>query len=551
MKNNQKSPREIGETAISRGFFCLRFCDKLEYMDYEAVIGLEIHAELKTRSKMFCGCLNDPAERHPNVNVCPICLGHPGVLPVINSGAVRAVLKTGLALDCRILERSKFDRKNYFYPDLPKGYQISQYDAPLCGEGYLEISSQDEIAEFTKSQISNPKSQTNTKYKIQNTKYKKIRIRRVHLEEDTGRLVHPEDNNHSLVDFNRAGVPLMELVTEPDIRSGGEARRFAEELQLILKYLGVSDADMERGQMRVEANISLRPKGAAEFGTKVEIKNLNSFKAIERAIDFEIKRQEGILSEGGKISQETRGWNVDKEKTFSQRSKEGAHDYRYFPEPDLPPLKIGVGGLNLDDIRAGIGELPAARRARFGREFGLPPADIEIFTVNKALGDYFEAVVSELAQVEKEEKHEGHIGAEIFKTAANYLISDFQNMLKETGAGAGDSRITPENFAEFIRLIHGGKISSRAAKDILKIMFETGGDPSQIMEERNLSQVSDASELENWVRETIKENPGPAEDFKKGKTQALQFLVGQTMKKSQGKANPQIIQQILQKLLTN
>ena len=503
-----------------RAFFCSRFCDKLEYMDYEAVIGLEIHAELKTRAKMFCGCLNDPLERHPNVNVCPVCLGHPGVLPVINSEAVRAVLKTGLALNCRIPEKSKFDRKNYFYPDLSKGYQISQYDEPLCGEGYLEIP-------------------------------EKIRIRRVHLEEDTGRLVHPGDKNYSLVDFNRAGVPLMELVTEPDIRSGGEARRFAEELQLILKYLGVSDADMERGEMRVEANISLRPKGAGEFGTKVEIKNLNSFKAVERAIDFEIKRQAGILAEFGKIVQETRGWNADKEKTFSQRSKEEAHDYRYFPEPDLPPLKIGAAGLNLDDIRAGIGELPAAKRARFGREYGLPPPAIEIFTASKALGDYFEAVISELTQTEKEGRRKEHIGAEIFKTAANYLISDFQNMLKETGTGAGDSRITPENFAEFVYLIHGGKISSRAAKDILKIMFETGGDPSQIMEERNLGQVSDAAELENWVREVVKENPVPTEDFKKGKTQALQFLVGKVMQKSQGRGNPRLIGDLLRNILTN
>lgn len=494
---------------------------------YEAVIGLEIHAELKTRAKMFCGCLNDPLERHPNINVCPVCLGHPGVLPVINSEAVKAVLKTGLALNCRIPEKSKFDRKNYFYPDLPKGYQISQYNEPLCGEGYLEIP-------------------------------KKIRIRRIHLEEDTGRLIHPGDENYSLVDFNRAGVPLMELVTEPDIHSGAEARRFAEELQLILRYLGVSDADMEKGQMRVEANISLREfkaqnvqhKREEEFGTKVEIKNLNSFKAVERAIEYEIKRQSEILAESGEIRQETRGWNVDEEKTFSQRSKEEAHDYRYFPEPDLPPLEIGVGGLNLEEIRAGIGELPAARRVRFGREYGLPLADTEIFVAQKALGDYFEAVVSELVQAEKEGRHKGHVGSELFKTAANYLISDFQNILKETGVGAGDSRITPENFAEFIHLIHSGKISSRAAKDILKIMFETGGDPSQIMEERNLSQVSDATELENWVREVIGENPGPVGDFKKGKTQALQFLVGKVMQKSRGKANPQKISEILQDLLT-
>lgn len=517
-------------------------------MEYEAIIGLEIHVELKTRTKMFCGCLNDPLERHPNVNVCPICLGHPGVLPVINSEAVKAVLKTGLALNCRIPEKSKFDRKNYFYPDLPKGYQISQYDEPLCREGYLDIpediSEIGEISLIKESEIQNPKSETNSKFK-------RIRIRRIHLEEDTARLIHPGDENYSLVDFNRAGVPLMELVTEPDLRSGGEARRFAEELQLILKYLGVSDADMEKGQMRVEANISLKSKNSGEFGTKVEVKNLNSFKAVERAIDFEIKRQLEILEEGGKISQETRGWNADKEKTFSQRSKEEAPDYRYFPEPDLPSLKIGVAGLNLDEIRADIGELPAARRVRFSREYGLPAAAAEIFTVNKSLGDYFEGIASELNQVEKEEKHEGHIGPEIFKTAANWLISDFQNLLKESGIEAKESRITAENFAEFIYLIHAGKISSRSGKDILKIMFETGGDPSQIMEERNLGQVSDAGELENWVKEVIKENPGPVEDFKKGKTQALQFLVGKVMQKSQGRGNPRLIGDLLLHHLTN
>jgi aspartyl-tRNA(Asn)/glutamyl-tRNA(Gln) amidotransferase subunit B len=286
------------------------------------------------------------------------------------------------------------------------------------------------------------------------------------------------------------------------------------------------------------------------LGTKVEIKNLNSFKSVERAIDFEIKRQTGILAENGKIVQETRGWNADKEKTFSQRSKEEAHDYRYFPEPDLPPLKIGAGDLDIEEIRAGIGELPAARRFRFSREYGLSPAGIEIFTANKALGDYFEAVISELIQAEKEREHEGHVGFEIFKIAANYLISDLQNMLKEAGAEVKDLRMTPENFAEFVHLIHGGRISSRAAKDILRIMFETGGDPSQIMEERNLGQVSDAAELENLVREVIRENPGPVEDFKKGKTQALQFLVGKVMQKSQGRGNPRLIGDLLRDNLT-
>ncbi|MDP1629375.1 MAG: Asp-tRNA(Asn)/Glu-tRNA(Gln) amidotransferase subunit GatB, partial [bacterium] len=420
---------------------------------------------------------------------------------------------------------SKFDRKNYFYPDLPKGYQISQYDEPLCCEGYLEIPDLNG----------------------------KIRIRRIHLEEDTGRLLHPEGKDYSLVDFNRAGVPLMELVTEPDIRSGEEARQFAEELQLIFRYLGVSDADMEKGQMRIEANISLRPEGSEKFGTKVEVKNLNSFKAAERAIDYEIKRQGEILDDGKKIIQETRGWNADKEKTFSQRTKEEAHDYRYFPEPDLPPLKIGAEDLNLEEIKAGIGELPAQRRERFLEEYRLPAGDIEIFVINKSLGDYFEAVVSELKQAESESGHRAALSeheSDIVKLAANYLISDLQNFLKEAGGEIKDTRITPENFAEFVHLIHTGKISSRAAKDILREMFESGGDPSQIMEEKNLEQISDAVKLENWIQEIIKENPGPVEDFKKGKSQALQFLIGKVMQKSQGRANPQLIVELLRNNLT-
>ena len=304
-------------------------------MDYEIIIGLEIHCELKTRTKMFCGCLNNPDEKHPNINICPICMGHPGTLPVINKKAVESVVKVGLALNSKIAEEAKFDRKNYFYPDLPKGYQISQYDKPLCLGGELEIGG------------------------------KKIAITRVHLEEDTGRLSHAA-GDYSLVDFNRAGIPLMELVTEPDIRSSEEAKKFCEELRLLLRYLEVSEANMEKGEMRCEANISLRKKGASEFGTKVEVKNLNSFKAVERAIEYEIARQAKLLDEEKKVIQETRGWDENGQKTFSQRTKESAHDYRYFPEPDLPPLKGDF--VDLKKIRAEIGELPNQKRVRFQKE---------------------------------------------------------------------------------------------------------------------------------------------------------------------------------------
>src|SRR3989344_3301717 len=328
---------------------------------YKTTIGLEIHAELKTNSKMFCGCKNDPDEKRPNVNICPTCTAQPGTLPVANEEAIKKVIKTGLALNCKITEESKFDRKNYFYPDLPKGYQISQYDQPLCQKGYLKIDG------------------------------RKIEITRIHLEEDTGSLLHPDGADHSLVNLNRAGVPLMELVTEPDITSVIEAKKFAEELQLIFRYLGVCDADMEKGLMRVEVNISVSK--TKKFGTKVEIKNLNSFKAVQKAIDFEIARQTEVLEGGGMVVQETRGWHDKKEITFSQREKESAHDYRYFPEPDLPPLHFEKKYIG--EIKASIPELPAGKRKRFAKEYGLEAAQIELFTVNQGLGNYFEAVASE------------------------------------------------------------------------------------------------------------------------------------------------------------
>ncbi len=478
---------------------------------YTPIVGLEVHVELDTKTKMFCDCLNDPNERHPNVNICPVCTAQPGTLPVINREAVKKVIKTGLALNCRIPEYSKFDRKNYFYPDLPKGYQISQLYMPFCKAGFLEIDN------------------------------KKIRIREVHLEEDTGRLIHPEGKDYSLVDFNRAGIPLMELITEPDLKSAKEARRFAEELQLILRYLNVSNADMEKGQLRVEVNISLSK--TKKLGTKVEIKNLNSFRAVEKGIDCEIKRQTEILKSGKKVTQETRGWSKMKGMTIGQREKEEAQDYRYFPEPDLPPLHIKEEFIN--EIKAEIPELPQQKRERFKREYELDKKNTEIFVQNKDFGEYFEKVVSEFSPRLSREKLPG-----LIKLATNYLITDLQGLLKGALITGEDFLITPENFAEFITLIYSGAISSKIAKQVLAEMFSTGADPSHIIEEKGLSQITDEVEIGKIIKEVISKNPKAVQDFKKGKKTAVQFLIGQIMTQTKGKANPQIARNILNKHLT-
>jgi aspartyl-tRNA(Asn)/glutamyl-tRNA(Gln) amidotransferase subunit B len=491
-------------------------------MKYEPVIGLEIHVQVKTKTKMFCDSKNDPDEMHPNVNICEVCTGQPGTLPVANSEAIKKTILLGMALDCKIAEHTFFERKNYFYPDLPKGYQISQYQAPLCQNGVLEING------------------------------RKIIVRRIHIEEDTGRLLHDPEGNYSLIDFNRAGVPLLELVTEPDLKSGEEVRKFGEELQMILQYLGISDADMQKGQMRVEVNMSLRESGG-ELGIKVELKNINSFKFAAQAVDYEIKRQTELLNEGKKVVQETRGWDEINQKTFSQRIKEEAHDYRYFPEPDLPP--IDTGDLNLEKIKSGLVELPSQRRDRFKKLYNLPGHDVEVLTVNKELGDYFEKVVSELSAWDKlshikkpPKEHEERL----VKLAANYLITELAKFLYERGTGVeemGNIKITPENFAEFIARIYHQEVSSSGAQVLLKEMFETGEDPSVIIEKKDLAQVSDISELEIAAKEVIIENPKPVEDYMKGKKESLQFLVGQMMKKTRGKANPQVAREIIEKEL--
>ena len=484
-------------------------------MQYEPVIGMEVHVELKTKTKMFCGCENGfGLEKEPNIHICPVCTGQPGALPVINEEAVKKVILTALVLNCKIPKLSKFDRKNYFYPDLPKGYQISQYDKPLSIDGFLEINNS------------------------------KIRIRRIHLEEDTGKLVHPAGADYSLVDFNRAGVPLMELVTEPDIHSATDAKKFCQELQLILRYLDVSDADMEKGQMRCEVNISLQAEDSDKLGTKVEIKNLNSFRAVERGIEYEIKRQAEALEFGEKITQETRGWDDAKQMTISQRTKEEAHDYRYFPEPDLPPLETEEILKTIPTLP----EMPQGRRKRFAQEYKLPSDDIEVLVTKKETGDYFEEAVSELkdwAQV-AEPKIEVE---KLIKLIANYLITELQKLLSQSGEAFENLKITPENFAEFIKLTAQGVISSSGAQTVLAEMFKTGADPSHVIEDKQLAQVSDEAELEMAVAEVISKNPGPVDDFKKGKEKAIMFLVGKVMAVTKGRANPKIAEEILKKRL--
>lgn len=435
------------------------------------------------------------------MNICPVCSGHPGNLPVPNKQAIESVLKVGMALNGDIPQFSKFDRKNYFYPDLPKSYQISQYDLPFIFGGMLHG----------------------------------IRLRRIHLEEDTASLTHSKDGKSSMVDYNRSSVPLMELVTEPDITSAEQAVLFAKELQLILRYLGVSDADMEKGQMRVEANISLN------MGTKVEVKNIASFKAVQGAIDYELKRQEELIKSGGKVIQETRGWDDANKSTFSQRIKEEAHDYRYFPEPDIPPLDMSA--FDLKKIKLEIPELPHAKRVRFAKEYGLLPEQAELLVINREGAQFFEESISELAE------EEGGANPEAIKLAFNYFTSDLWGQLAEKGIALAECKVDPENFSDLIMLVHKKEISSRGAKDILVKMLETGLDPREIMKSENLTQVSDESSLKPLAEKIVGENPKAVEDFKKGKSNALQFLVGKAMAVLKGSGNPTVLQKIFKEVL--
>lgn len=483
-------------------------------MNYIPVIGMEIHAELKTTSKMFCACENGRGlEKEPNTHICPVCTGQPGTLPVPNRTAIEYVQKAGLALGCMLRLESKFDRKNYFYPDLPKGYQISQFDKPLCEKGAMKIDG------------------------------KVFRVTRIHLEEDTGKLSH-SGGSSTLVDLNRAGVPLMELVTEPDFESGKEARAFCQRLRQIFRYLDISDADMEKGQMRCEVNISLYKKGEERLsGTKVEIKNLNSFRSVEKAADYEIVRQAELLESGKEVKQETRGWDDAAGRTVAQRAKESAHDYRYFPEPDIPALVFTEG--YIEELRRSLPELPEAKEARFSEEYGLPKADSGTLVSERDTADWFERVASEL--LEKKVSREAMSDAKkLLKLAANYFLTEIKKRLSETGGDMRNISVTPENYAEFIVLVADGAVNSSGAQRVLAEMMRGGDtDPSHIVERLELSQTNDEGAISDFVDRVIASNEKSVSDYRAGKESALQFLIGQVMKLSKGKANPEMAREML------
>lgn len=474
-------------------------------MKYETVIGLEVHAELATDSKIFCGCPTEfgaPANTH----TCPICLGHPGVLPVLNQKAVEYAIKASLALNCEIGEVSKFDRKNYFYPDLPKAYQISQYDQPIGLNGWIDIEVNGET--------------------------KRIGITRLHLEEDAGKLIHSDFGDSTLVDYNRVGVPLVEIVSEPDIRTPEEARAYLEKLKSILQYCEVSDVKMEQGSLRCDANISLRPYGQQELGTKAELKNMNSFRNVQRGLEYEQQRQAEILDNGGTIVQETRRWDDANARTLSMRGKEEAHDYRYFPDPDLIKLKISREWVS--EIRSTIPELPDARQARYVQEYGLPSYDAGVLTASKDVSDFFQKAVA--------------AGADA-KLVSNWMMSDVMGYLNAEQMELKDIKMTAEGLGEMVKLIEKGTISTKIAKTVFKEMLETGKEPAKIVEEKGLVQISDEGAILKIVQEAIANNPQSVEDFKAGKTQAVGFLVGQVMKASKGKANPGLVNKMLQEEL--
>ncbi len=479
-------------------------------MDYEVIIGLEIHCELKTASKMFCGC-DASFGGEPNSKTCPICLGLPGVLPVINRKAVEYAVKTGLALDCSIEPSSIFHRKNYFYPDMPKDYQISQYDLPLAVGGHLDVEMEDHVS--------------------------RIGITRVHMEEDTGKSVHVGESGrihgatHSLEDFNRAGVPLMEIVTEPDLRTPEEARAFMSQLKSLLEYLEVSDVKMEEGSLRCDANVSLRVPGG-ELGVKVEVKNMNSLRALERALAYEVERQTGVLDEGGRLVQETRHWDAAANLTSPLRTKEYSSDYRYFPEPDLVPLEPDRDFV--ESVRATLPELPAQRRGRLMEQYGLPEQDALLLTTEKAVGDYFESAVA---------------GGANPKLIANWVMGELLAYLNTEGVAIGEVKVNPEGLADMVRLVEDGTISGKIAKTVFAEMLASGKTAKQVVEEKGLVQISDAGELGKVVADAVAANPGAVEDFKAGKEQAVGFLVGQVMKATAGKANPKMINEMVRKAL--
>ena len=475
--------------------------------DYEVVIGLEVHSQLLTKSKMFCSCSTDYAYAAPNTHVCPICMGMPGVLPVINQQAIAYTIMTALALNCEIPQYSKFDRKNYPYPDLMKGYQISQYDIPLSKNGYLTIDHNGQI--------------------------KRIGITRVHLEEDTARLLH--HYGYSLVDINRSGTPLMEIVSEPDLRSPEEARLYMQKLREILVYLGVSSGRLEEGSLRCDANISIRPKGQQDLGVKTEIKNMNSFRSVERALAYEAQRQIELLRTGQAIHQETRGWVEARGVTVSQRSKEYAHDYRYFPEPDLPPLLISSDWV--EELRAHLPELPDVRRARYVDEYGLSAQDANVLTEDKALGDYFEQVLAVSQTSDLKDRA---------KAVANLVLNDVARLLKSNSISVSENPLSPSASANLLDLLEKERITGKQAKEVLEEAFASGKMPDVIVKEKGIEPpISDQSALERIVEEVITSNSKAANDYRAGKTNALQALIGQVMKQTRGQAKADSVRKIL------
>ena len=478
-------------------------------MKYEAVIGLEVHTELQTKTKIFCSCRTSFGA-DPNTNVCPVCLGLPGVLPVLNKKVLEYVVRAGLALNCEISRFSKFDRKNYYYPDLPKNFQTSQFDLPICEHGYLDVEVEGEK--------------------------RRIRITRAHMEEDAGKLVHHgtsiTDSDYSLVDYNRTGTPLLEIVSEPDMRSAKEAVAYMEKMRAILQYVGISDCRMEEGSLRCDANVSVRPVGQKELGTKTEIKNINSFKGVERAIEYEAMRQAELLEDGGKVVQETRTWDEKEGVTKSMRTKEEANDYRYFPEPDLVPFT--VSDEYIENIRKSLPELPDARKERYMKEFGLSSEDAVFMTNDKATADYFEAAVDAGAYP---------------KACVNWLMGEFASQLSTDGIEIAKAPVSAESLAALLKLISKGTISGKIAKKVFATMWKEGGNPEEIVKAQGLVQISDTAELSKLVDEVVGKNPKAVEDFKAGKKKAVGALVGQIMKATKGKANPRVINELLNKKL--
>lgn len=479
--------------------------DIYEIMKYEAVIGLEVHAQMLTDTKIFCGC-STKFGSEPNTQTCPVCIGMPGVLPVLNKKALEFAIKTGIATNCNISNYSRFARKNYFYPDLPKGYQISQYELPICEKGFIEIIVDGEV--------------------------KKIGITRIHIEEDAGKNIHEGGGNYSFVDLNRAGVPLMEIVSEPDIRTPREAAEYMKKLRTILCYLGVCDGNMEQGSLRCDANVSVRLSGSSEFGVRAEIKNINSFKFVEKALEFEIKRQIKVVEEGGKVIQETRLWDSNKGITESMRGKEEAHDYRYFPEPDLVPIMVEQRWI--DEIKASLPELPDIKKERFIREYELPEYDADLLVAEKSTAEWFEEAVK---------------AGGAPKTVSNWMMVELAKLLNEEDKTIEGCLLKPGQLADMLKLINRGTISGKIAKTIFEEMYKTGKDAEVIVKEKGLVQISDESAIEKAVDEVIAKNPKEVERFKAGEERLLGFFVGQVMKATKGKANPQIVNEILKKKL--